>query len=108
MRLLYYGHLTSARNSAVTTLQDKIESADQDWRRSPSNFANLSQLGQSDKKPQEPIGNKGIGFRSVLEITTSPEIYSRAEKGSTAFDGFCFAFSTAIIDHLVEDHPFSA
>lgn len=50
----------------------------------PSNFKALSNLGQSDKDPQKSIGNKGIGFRSVLEITKAPEIYSRKEKGSTS------------------------
>ena len=48
---------------------------------SSSNFRNLSQLGQSDKDPQESIGNKGIGFRSILEIAYSPEIYSRSQEG---------------------------
>ncbi|MGQ0658558.1 MAG: hypothetical protein ACT4NU_10780 [Chromatiales bacterium] len=33
---------------------------------SRSNILSLSQLGNSDKDPQESIGNKGIGFRSVL------------------------------------------
>ena len=44
-----------------------------------SNFEAISNLGQSDKDPQISIGNKGIGFRSVLEITDSPAIYSRKE-----------------------------
>ncbi len=64
---------------------------------SESNFRSLSQLGQSDKNPQESIGNKGIGFRSVLEITTSPEIYSRSAANSDSFDGFCFSFCPTII-----------
>jgi|GEM_PF-1170398 len=65
-----------------------------------SNFNSLSQLGQSDKNPQESIGNKGIGFRSVLEITNEPEIYSRNASDSLHFDGFCFAFSPQIICRL--------
>lgn len=67
---------------------------------SESNFKSLSQLGQSDKDPQESIGNKGIGFRSVLEITTSPEIYSRGSVDSLTFDGYCFGFSPTVIDKL--------
>jgi len=62
-----------------------------------SNFKSLSQLGQSDKDPQKSIGNKGIGFRSVLEITTSPEIYSRPPK-SPIYDGYCFSFCPTVID----------
>lgn len=33
--------------------------------------------GQSSKDPNKSIGYKGIGFKSVLEITDRPEIYSR-------------------------------
>ena len=67
---------------------------------SASNFNSLSQLGQSDKNPQESIGNKGIGFRSVLEITDAPEIYSRSVPSSPHFDGYCFAFSPEVIRRL--------
>ena len=69
---------------------------------SPSNFERLSQLGQSDKDPEKSIGNKGIGFRSVLEITDSPEIYSRSEPNSPTFDGYCFAFRPDVVTSLVE------
>lgn len=61
-----------------------------------SNFKSLAKLGQSDKNPEESIGNKGIGFRSVLEITSSPQIYSRKESQSPWFDGFCFQFSPEV------------
>jgi hypothetical protein len=67
---------------------------------SHSNFDSLSQLGNSDKNPQDSIGNKGIGFRSVLEISSSPSIYSRRKQGSTSFDGYRFEFSPSIIDKL--------
>ena len=67
-----------------------------------SNFERLSQLGQSDKDPQESIGNKGIGFRSVLEISERPEIYSRATKSSDNFDGYCFAFRPEVVRSLLE------
>ncbi|VWC77472.1 hypothetical protein BLA39750_00977 [Burkholderia lata] len=69
---------------------------------SPSNFERLSQLGQSDKDPEKSIGNKGIGFRSVLEITETPEIYSRRDSGSSNFDGYCFAFRPNVVTSLVE------
>ncbi len=68
----------------------------------PSNFKALSNLGQSDKDPQKSIGNKGIGFRSVLEITKVPEIYSRKEKDSSGFDGYCFSFQPDVIQ-MFED-----
>lgn len=58
-----------------------------------SNFDCLSQLGQSDKDIEKSIGNKGIGFRSVLEIANAPEIYSRSSSDSEIFDGYCFCFT---------------
>lgn len=67
-----------------------------------SNFERLSQLGQSDKDPQKSIGNKGIGFRSVLEVSDCPEVYSRASAGSSRFDGYCFAFQPSVVRSLVE------
>ena len=62
-----------------------------------SNFDSLSRFGQSDKDPERHIGNKGIGFRSVLEITRAPEVYSRKEKSSNSFDGFTFRFNPKIV-----------
>lgn len=69
---------------------------------SPSNFERLSQLGQSDKDPQKSIGNKGIGFRSVLEISDCPEVYSRRSPSSPSYDGYCFAFRPDVVKSLVE------
>ncbi|RDH87669.1 MAG: hypothetical protein DIZ78_03685 [endosymbiont of Escarpia spicata] len=66
----------------------------------PSNFKALSNLGQSDKDPQKSIGNKGIGFRSVLEVSKAPEIYSRKQKDSSGFDGYCFRFNPDVIQTL--------
>jgi hypothetical protein len=37
-----------------------------------SNFKSLCTLGLTDKKPEQAIGNKGLGFRSVLEVCKSP------------------------------------
>ena len=41
-------------------------------------FKGLCQLGQSPKDPNKSVGNKGLGFRSVLEVTSAPEIWSSA------------------------------
>ncbi|MEI6206697.1 MAG: DUF3883 domain-containing protein [Desulfuromonadales bacterium] len=65
---------------------------------SPSNFNSLSALGNSDKNPEKSIGNKGIGFRSVLEITREPQIYSRFAEDSQSFDGYCFSFKPTVAD----------
>jgi hypothetical protein len=66
------------------------------------NFSSLSRFGQSDKDPEKHIGNKGIGFRSVLEITRKPEIFSREAKTSTSFNGFNFRFNPKIIQLFEE------
>lgn len=36
----------------------------------------LGHIGRSTKSPGEAIGHKGIGFKSVLELTLRPELYS--------------------------------
>jgi len=60
------------------------------------NFESLCTLGLTDKNPEEAIGNKGLGFRSVLEVCKSPVIYSsdinRPENTQPSFDGYCFCF----------------
>jgi len=69
---------------------------------SESNFVSVSQLGQSDKSPETSIGNKGIGFRSVLEICDRPQIWSRRSTTSDHFDGYCFGFNPEFIRALLE------
>ena len=68
---------------------------------SKSNFDSVSQLGQSDKSPETSIGNKGIGFRSVLEICDQPQIWSRRSPTSEHFDGYCFGFSPEFVRSLL-------
>lgn len=55
----------------------------------------VCKLAQSEKTVGEGIGNKGVGFRSILEITDAPEIYSAREagKGPAVLDGYCFRFA---------------
>lgn len=64
---------------------------------SSSNFDAICDVAQSDKRPDEGIGNKGIGFKSALQLCRSPEIYSQSPKGEAEgeiFGGFCFRFAT--------------
>lgn len=42
----------------------------------------LGHIGASTKSEGESIGHKGIGFKSVLEMTSTPEIYSDFTEGS--------------------------
>src|SRR4051794_5651298 len=39
----------------------------------------LGHIGASTKAEGEAIGHKGIGFKSVLEITLTPELYSNLQ-----------------------------
>jgi hypothetical protein len=69
-----------------------------------ANFREIIEFGLSGKGPGEGIGNKGLGFRSVLQLTDWPEIYSRSVAGSAGFDGFCFRFATPDdLRALIED-----
>ena len=64
----------------------------------PQDFKALCQLGQSPKDPNKSVGNKGLGFRSVLEVTSVPEIWSTpAAKDRPAF---MFRFDPSV-RHLV-------
>jgi len=57
------------------------------------NFDSLCRLGMSTKRPDEGIGNKGVGFKSVIQLCDSPEVYSVAGLESPTFDGYCFRFA---------------
>ena len=49
-------------------------------------FKGLCQLGQSPKDPNRSVGNKGLGFRSVLKVASAPEIWSTsAAEGDPTF-----------------------
>jgi hypothetical protein len=54
----------------------------------------ITDIAQSDKRPEEGIGNKGIGFKSVLQLTRAPQIYSVADASAKQrVDGYCFTFA---------------
>ncbi|WP_371656908.1 MULTISPECIES: sacsin N-terminal ATP-binding-like domain-containing protein [unclassified Streptomyces] len=57
------------------------------------NFEALCSIGLSSKRPEEGIGHKGVGFKSVLQLTAAPELYSVVRATSKTFDGFCFRFA---------------
>lgn len=59
----------------------------------PDDFDSMCRIAMSSKRPDQGIGNKGVGFKSVLQLSESPEVYSRAAQDSPTFDGFCFRFA---------------
>jgi len=72
-----------------------------------ANVESLSYIGLSAKPAGESIGNKGLGFRSVVQITDSPLIYSQdaSEPTETTFSGFCFRFASDADIKLAIDDP---
>lgn len=68
-----------------------------------SNVRAIANLGLSDKEMGVDVGNKGVGFKSVLQICDSPEIYSTLPTG---VPGFCFRFAReGDIPGFVGDDP---
>jgi len=52
----------------------------------------IRNIGLSRKDANRCIGNKGLGFRSVLQVTRNPRIFS-VRSGDPASPGYCFGFS---------------
>jgi hypothetical protein len=61
---------------------------------SKSNFEKMASLGDSDKEIGVGIGNKGVGFKSVFQICSVPEVFSAANVKDPGFSGFTFRFGT--------------
>lgn len=61
-------------------------------------FKGICQLGQSPKDPNESVGNKGLGFRSVLEVSSCPEIWSIAPPRSDI--SFVFRFDPSVSNEV--------
>lgn len=60
-----------------------------------SNLDSVINIGTSDKRIGEGIGNKGLGFRSVEALTDEVRIFSSSPMGTPGrFDGYCFRFAT--------------
>ena len=59
------------------------------------NVIGMCDMGLSPKPLGESIGNKGLGFRSVVQVTDAPRIYSQCPDsiGKEIFSGFCFRFA---------------
>ena len=61
-------------------------------------FSGICELAQSPKDPNESVGNKGLGFRSVLELTTRPEVWSTAPAEDEP--AFTFGFHPNVLDPI--------
>lgn len=98
----YDAHPRDCRNGQVHVLLDEGEGewgtlyvanggTPFTWR----NVKKVCELAQSSKAVGEGIGNKGVGFRSILLISDAPEIYSSDPDGPLGpeLDGYCFRFA---------------
>ncbi len=57
------------------------------------NFDALCSPTKTTKNVNEAIGNKGVGFLSVFQVSSHPEIYSRTMSDEPDFGGYCFTFA---------------
>ena len=67
------------------------------------NFRSLAD-GWSDKDPNQCIGHKGLGFRSVLEITPAPELL-KLQRGEFFGIKFTWALNNGHIQETLHRHP---
>ena len=63
-------------------------------------FKGLCRLGQSPKDPNRSVGNKGLGFRSVLEVSTAPEVWSNA--ATEGGPSFVFRFDRSVREKVAD------
>lgn len=63
-----------------------------------ADFSGICRLAQSPKDPNKSVGNKGLGFRSVLELTTRPEVWSTAPAGGEI--AFTFGFDPDVLEPI--------
>jgi len=104
------GHVTIRLDESMTPAVLYVGNAGRPF--TLDNFDALTNVAHSSKPPGEGIGNKGVGFRSVLQVCAFPEVYSADpdDPASLGFGGFCFGFaSDDDIRQLVStDHEYDA
>jgi hypothetical protein len=61
----------------------------------------ITSLGLSTKRPDESIGNKGVGFKAVFEVTDAPEIFGAASSGADLSAGL------PAVRFRMSDQPFT-
>lgn len=68
-------------------------------------FRGLTSLAYDTKDPALSIGNKGLGFKAVFQVSEAPEIYSAPLEGRGLLvqGGYRFAFSQRPLEHEALD-----
>ena len=90
--------VTFVLNSSSEQPELLIANSGRPFRR--EDFSGICQLAQSPKNPKKSVGNKGLGFRSVLELTTRPEIWSTAP--AEADIAFTFGFDPDVLEPIAQ------
>jgi len=85
-------------NSASEQPELLIANSGRPFRR--EDFRGICQLAQSPKDPNKSVGNKGLGFRSVLELTTRPEVWSTAPAADDI--AFAFGFDPEVLEPIAQ------
>jgi len=70
---------------------------------SVANFRSLAD-GWSDKDPKQCIGHKGLGFRSVLDVTPAPHVLSISSQDFFGFK-FTWAMNNGYIQETIRREP---
>lgn len=87
------------RESCVTIIRttEFIAFANEGIEFKEDGLRSITSLGLSTKNPQDAIGNKGLGFKSVFQVSESPEIYSSPSATESFADaqGLMFKLSLA-------------
>ncbi|MFB7122986.1 sacsin N-terminal ATP-binding-like domain-containing protein [Kitasatospora sp. NPDC056273] len=93
-------HLAKPGDGRVEILLDETEGehgvlyvANGGRELTPKRFDALRRVASSSKRPDEGIGHKGVGFKSVRQLAEAPELYSVSGPAAKAFDGYCFRFA---------------
>ena len=91
------GQVSFVLNSSAEQPELLIANSGRPFRH--EDFSGICELAQSPKDPNESVGNKGLGFRSVLELTTCPEVWSTAPSEDKL--AFMFGFHPEVLDPIV-------
>lgn len=113
IELLQNGHDAHPEDSKLGSISFVLDETEGDYGTlyvanagtpiSNNDFRSMCEVAISTKLPSGGIGNKGVGFKSVLQISEHPEVFSRSTPDSPCFDGYCFRFAThEDIDWLAE------
>ena len=60
----------------------------------------MAEIGLSSKDPTTDVGNKGLGFRSVLHVTDRPAVYSCSVERGGVLDGHRLLFTPSVLDEV--------